>query len=240
MRKQSTLCWNQKREEKNLPVSITETHTPPSIANRLRCFRKRQLTSQQEQGQAEKHIPNGSVLQDKQRILKIKLTLWPSHSCTAKLNIINTGLENGRCCRCVMQRKTYTSIDFFGGFFANAFVCVSPRPEISPSSFTWSYFCRVAETSLPFTDRCNSNKFSNSNVTFRSRIKKLWQWSYAAFWKSEPRENWTECITSFHDQNFHWIKKLLISFYKPLSKQSDNTKTNAGFQLWNKWRYCQH
>lgn len=28
-------------------------------------------------------------------------------------------------------------------------------------------------------------------------LKKLWQWSYVALWKSEPRENWTQCITPF-------------------------------------------
>lgn len=97
---------NKRRGEKNLPVSITETYTPPSSANRLRCFRKRQLTSQQEQGWSEKRIPNGSAPRDKQRGLRITLTLRPSHSSTAKLNIINTELENGQCRRCVTRRET--------------------------------------------------------------------------------------------------------------------------------------
>lgn len=104
MRKQSSLCSKQNKTKqdkeggKNLPVSITETYTPPCTANRLRCFRKRQLTSQQEKRWSEKHILNGSAPGDKQRILEIKLTLGPRHSCKAKLNIINTKLESRQMC----------------------------------------------------------------------------------------------------------------------------------------------
>lgn len=131
-----------RKEEKNLPVSITETYTPPSAANRLRCFRKRQLTSQQEQGCSEKHILNGSTLGDKQRILKSKLTLWPSHSCKPNPNIINTKLKNRQYCKSVHAKENLHRTRFFFSLTP-----LFPPPEISPSCFTifffhisWSYF----------------------------------------------------------------------------------------------------
>lgn len=60
----------------------------------------------------KKHLLNGSAPRDKQRGLRITLTLWPSHSSTAKLNIINTKLENGQCRRCVTQRETLIPLEW--------------------------------------------------------------------------------------------------------------------------------